>query len=134
MTGAAGPLDPKYITLGVARCQNRFRKLGIAKFSAHDLRRTGSIGLGWLAIRWMLQSECSIMHEKIHAAYDSHDYLDEKRDALENRDKYLKSFCDNSQPSVKAPPNTRDPTPGCTFMTVGPNFNSSPQLPRPWLS
>ena len=39
------PIDPKYITRGVARCLRRFKKHGVAAFTPHDLRRTGRTGL-----------------------------------------------------------------------------------------
>jgi integrase len=97
-----GPLDPKYITRGVARCQNRFRKRGVAKFSVHDLRRTGRTGLARLGVKFDI-AERVLNHarEKIHATYDLHEYLDEKREALDRWEKYLKSLRDSVKASVK---------------------------------
>jgi integrase len=96
----SGPLDPKYITRGVARCQNRFRKRGIAKFSAHDLRRTGRTGLARLGVKFDI-AERVLNHarDRIHAAYDVHPYVDEKRAALEAWEKYLRSLQREAQSS-----------------------------------
>jgi integrase len=109
----SGPLDPKYITRGVARCQNRFRKLGIAKFSAHDLRRTGRTGLGRLRVKFEV-AERVLNHarDKIHEAYDLHDYLDEKREALDKWEQYLKSLRDDCKVSVESHPDMGDPLRG----------------------
>jgi integrase len=110
----SGPLDPKYITRGVARCQNRFRKLGIAKFSAHDLRRTGRTGLGRLRVKFEV-AERVLNHarEKIHEAYDLHDYLDEKREALDKWEQYLKSLRDcSAKASGETHPDMSDPPGG----------------------
>jgi integrase len=85
-----GPLDPKYITRSVARCLNRFKRHGIAKFTAHDLRRTGRTGLARLGVKVDI-AERVLNHarERIEATYDLHDYLDEKRQALEKWAGYL---------------------------------------------
>ena len=45
------PADPKYITRSVARCLKRFKKHGVAAFTAHDLRRTGRTGLARLGVK-----------------------------------------------------------------------------------
>src|SRR5262249_13773309 len=108
----SGPLDPKYITRGVFRCQNRFRKLGIAKFSAHDLRRTGRTNLGRLRVKFEV-AERVLNHarEKIHEPYALHDSLDEKREALDKWELSLRGLRASAGPS-RAPLNTRAPPRG----------------------
>jgi hypothetical protein len=49
--------------------------------------------------------------EKIHEAYDLHDYLDEKREALDKWEQYLKGLVEGST-VANTPPNTRDPPGG----------------------
>ena len=80
-----GPIDPKYITRSVARCLKRFKSHGIAAFTAHDLRRTGRTGLARLGVSASV-AERVLNHarERIEATYDVHDYIDEKRTALES--------------------------------------------------
>lgn len=87
------PLDPKYITRSVARCLKRFKKHGIAKFTAHDLRRTGRTGLARLGVKIDI-AERVLNHTRarIEATYDLHDYLDEKRQALEKWAEHLKGL------------------------------------------
>jgi integrase len=79
-----GPIVPKLITRNVARAQKRIQKLGIAEFTLHDLRRTCRTGLARLKILPHI-AERVVNHkqEKIEGTYDTHDYLDEKREALE---------------------------------------------------
>jgi integrase len=81
---ADGPVDPKLLTRGVARCQERMQKLGISEFTLHDLRRTCRTGLGRLKILPHIAER--VLHhamEKIEGTYDTHDYLEEKREALD---------------------------------------------------
>jgi integrase len=95
-----GPINPKLITRNVARAQNRMRKLGIAEFTLHDLRRTCRTGLSRLkgadgkpAVAPHIAER--VLHhamEKIEGTYDKHDYLDEKRDALERWATHLESL------------------------------------------
>lgn len=78
------PLDPKQLTRSVARCQERFRKLGIAPFTLHDLRRTCRTGLARLGIEpHIAERVLNHAQERIPGTYDTHDYLPEKRMALE---------------------------------------------------
>ena len=86
---------------------------GIAKFSAHDLRRTGRSGLARLGIKFEIAARVlNHAREKIHAAYDLHEYLDEMRDALEKWERYLRSLRDDSKPSFEAHPDMGDPPRG----------------------
>lgn len=80
----SAPIDPKYITRSVARCLRRFKRHGVDAFTPHDLRRTGRTGLARLRIRADI-AERVLNHtrERIEATYDVHDYIDDKREALE---------------------------------------------------
>jgi integrase len=91
-----GPIDPKYITRSVARCLKRFRKHGIANFTAHDLRRTGRTALAKLGVSVSV-AERVLNHarERIEATYDVYDYVDEKRVALERWATYLNNLRDD---------------------------------------
>ena len=80
---ADGPIDPKLLTRGVARCQKRMQKLGIAEFTLHDLRRTCRTGLARLKIAPHIADDPNHAPEKIPGTYDTHDYLEEKREALD---------------------------------------------------
>jgi integrase len=88
-----GPIDPKYITRSVARCLRRFKRHGVASFTAHDLRRTGRTGLARLGVSVSV-AERVLNHarERIEATYDVHDYIDEKRAALEKWARYLQDL------------------------------------------
>jgi integrase len=91
----AAPIDPKYITRSVARCLKRFKKHGVDGFTPHDLRRTGRTGLARLRIKVDI-AERVLNHarERMEATYDVHDYIDEKREALEKWAKYLADLRD----------------------------------------
>lgn len=84
------PIDPKYITRSVARCLKRFKKHCVAAFTAHDLRRTGRTGLARLGIKVDI-AERVLNHarERMEATCDVHDYVEEKREALEKWASYL---------------------------------------------
>jgi integrase len=96
------PADPKYITRSVARCLKRFKKHGVAAFTAHDLRRTGRTGLAKLGIKTDI-GERVLNHarERIEATYDVHGYIDEKREALEKWAKYLALLCNGQRAVAK---------------------------------
>ncbi len=82
--GGSRPIDAKQLTRGVARCQTRMKKLGVDAFTLHDLRRTCRTGLARLKIApHIAERVLNHAQEKIPGTYDVHDYLDEKRDALE---------------------------------------------------
>ena len=82
--------DPKLMTRSIARCQSRFRKLGISAFTLHDLRRTGRTGLARLGVeRDIAERILNHAREKMIGTYDVHDYLDEKRKALETWERHL---------------------------------------------
>jgi integrase len=91
--GHTGSLDPKYITRSVARCLKRFKSHGIDPFTAHDLRRTARTYLAKLGVKVDI-AERILNHarERIEATYDLHDYVDQKRDALEKWACHLKQL------------------------------------------
>lgn len=82
--GGDKPIDPKQLTRGVARCQDRMQELGIEAFTLHDLRRTCRTGLSRLRIEpHIAERVLNHAQEKIAGTYDLHEYLPEKRTALE---------------------------------------------------
>lgn len=79
-----GPADPKLITRGLARCLKRFKAAGIEAFTAHDLRRTCRTGLARLkVVPHVAERVLNHAQEKIPGTYDVHDYMSEKRKALD---------------------------------------------------
>lgn len=88
---ADGPIDPKLLTRGVARCQARMKKLGIAQFTLHDLRRTCRTGLAKLkepdgkaaVLPHIAERVLNHAQEKMVETYDEYDYIEEKREALD---------------------------------------------------
>ncbi len=84
------PADPKQITRSIARCQQRFAKLGIAHFTAHDLRRTGRTVMSRLGVdKDHAERVLNHTREQIEGTYDVHDYVAEKRAALELWESHL---------------------------------------------
>jgi len=82
--GGKLPIDPKQLTRSLAKCRARFKKAGIAPFTLHDLRRTCRTGLARLKVApHIAERVLNHAQEKIAGTYDTHDYLDEKREALE---------------------------------------------------
>ena len=83
--------DPKLITRGVKRLLPRFLTHGIETFVPHDLRRTGRTTLGRLGVSPFI-GERVINHSKdvLEETYDLWDYFEEKRDALERLENYLR--------------------------------------------
>lgn len=88
-----GPLDAKYLTRSLARCEKRFKEKGIGKFVLHDLRRTLRTGLGALKVAPDIR-RLVVGHKQVgmDATYDVHDYFEEKREALEKWSAHLKSL------------------------------------------
>ena len=99
---APAPDDPKYVTRSVARCLKRFKRHGVGAFTPHDLRRTGRTGLARLGIKIDI-AERVLNHarERMEATYDLHEYIDEKREALERWAKYLADLRDAALLSSK---------------------------------
>jgi integrase len=96
----AAPADPKYITRSVARCLKRFKKHGVAAFTPHDLRRTGRTGLARLGVKLdVAERVLNHARERIEATYNVHDYLEEKREALEKWAQYLRHLRDDLKAS-----------------------------------
>ncbi len=102
----SGPLDAKLLTRGLAKCQKRFQELGIGAFTLHDLRRTCRTGLARLRIPpHIAERVLNHVQDKIPATYDVHDYLDEKRDALDKWARFLAELL----PAHASRPVWRDP-------------------------
>ncbi len=76
-------MDPRLLTRSVARHLDSFARCQVAAFTLHDLRRTVRTGLARLGIRPDIAERC-LNHAQpgIIATYDTHQYLGEKRAAL----------------------------------------------------
>lgn len=85
LPGADGqPNEPKLLTRATARCQKRFKVRGVAHFTLHDLRRTCRTGLSKLKVQpHIAERVLNHAQEGMGAVYDLHDYVAEKRDALD---------------------------------------------------
>jgi integrase len=82
--GGEHHIDPKQLTRSVAKCSDRFQESGIANFTLHDLRRTCRAGLARLKVEpHIAERVLNHAQERIPGTYDRHEYLDEKRAALE---------------------------------------------------
>jgi len=88
-----GPVDAKLLTRGLAKCQARFAKIGVAPFHLHDLRRTARTGLGKLGVRPHV-AELALGHNQkgMVGVYDVGAYLDEQREALDKWAEHLRSL------------------------------------------
>ena len=97
--------DPKLMTRSIARCETRFRKLGISAFTLHDLRRTGRTGLARLGVeRDIAERILNHVQEKIVGTYDVYDYLNEKRNALESWERRLTLLARQAPPKEPEQP------------------------------
>ena len=78
-----GAVDPRLLTRSIARHLRTFAEHKVYAFTLHDLRRTVRTGLAKLGIRPDIAERC-LNHAQpgIIATYDTHHYLEEKRDAL----------------------------------------------------
>lgn len=76
--------DPMQLSRRVARCLPLFKKRGIQQFTLHDLRRTVRTGLARLGVQPHI-AERVLSHKQrgVIGVYDKHQYLNEKREALE---------------------------------------------------
>ncbi len=83
-------VDPKLLTRSVAKNLHRFKVVGIDEFTLHDLRRTCRTGLAKLRVApHIAERVLNHAQETIPGTYDRHDYVDEKRDALERWAQHL---------------------------------------------
>jgi len=91
--GGDAPADPKLLTRNLARAfpesgakkkvRDTLTDRGIEPFTLHDLRRTCRTGLAKLKIApHVAERVMNHAQEKIPGTYDVHDYLEEKREAL----------------------------------------------------
>lgn len=87
------PIDAKQLTRSVAKLQKRFKALGIQAFTLHDLRRTCRTGLARLEVApHIAERVLNHAQERIPGTYDVHDYLAEKRAALEKWEAHLRKL------------------------------------------
>jgi integrase len=87
------PIDAKQLTRSLAKCRGRMKKLGIAAFTLHDLRRTCRTGLARLKVEpHIAERVLNHAQEKIAGTYDVHGYLEEKRAALEKWSHHLQAL------------------------------------------
>lgn len=92
-TDLSQPLNPKQLTRSMAKCRERMKKLGIAAFTLHDLRRTCRTGLSRLKIEpHIAERVLNHVQGKIAGTYDTHDFLDEKRTALDRWEAHLRGL------------------------------------------
>ena len=92
-----GPMNPKLLTRSIARHLDTFAEHKVGAFTLHDLRRTVRTGLARLGIRPDIAERC-LNHAQpgIIATYDTHQYFEEKRDALAQWADHLLSFRDGN--------------------------------------
>lgn len=89
----AKPADAHQLTRSLAKCRARFKKRGIEPFTLHDLCRTCRTGLGRLKIPpHIAERVLNHSQEKMVATYDTGEYLDEKRAALDKWARHLRSL------------------------------------------
>ncbi len=81
--GRPCPLAPVFWLLALFIFLETFAEHKVGAFTLHDLRRTVRTGLARLGIRPDIAERC-LNHAQagIIATYDTHHYLEEKRDAL----------------------------------------------------
>jgi integrase len=93
---ASQHVEPRLLTRGVAKCLARFKSQGIKPFVLHDLRRTARTGLAKLKVAPHIAERClNHAQEKIPGTYDVHDYMSEKREALEKWADHLSGLRDS---------------------------------------
>jgi integrase len=79
-----GPANPRLITGNVARSLHRFRRIGIAAFTPHDLRRTARTELARIGVpKHVAERLLNHSKESVEGTYTLYEYMDEKRLALE---------------------------------------------------
>jgi integrase len=81
------------LTRSIARHLATFAEHKVCAFTLHDLRRTVRTGLAKLGIRPDIAERC-LNHAQpgLIATYDTHHYLEEKRDALTQWADYLQAL------------------------------------------
>jgi integrase len=90
-----GAMDPRLLTRSIARHLKTFAEHKVGAFTLHDLRRTVRTGLAKLGTRPDIAERC-LNHAQpgIIATYDTHHYLEEKRDALTQWANHLQALHD----------------------------------------
>jgi integrase len=81
------PIDPMALTRAVKNNDEHFE---IPAFTPHDLRRTAASGMAALGVqRFHIAQVLNHSDSSVTARYDRHDYVDEKRDALNQWAKHI---------------------------------------------
>lgn len=95
---AGGSLRPDALTRAVHR---KLKHFGIAQFTPHDLRRTVRSKLAELGVSPVVAKKC-LGHalEGMDAVYDRHEYLEEKRDALQKWADHLQAVVEGKKQKV----------------------------------
>lgn len=91
--------DPKLITRSIARIQGSMKKKwGFEQWTGHDLRRTGRTGLSSLNVTLHIAERClnHSIRKSIEVTYDRHDYLDQRRVALDKWAAHLASLAERT--------------------------------------
>ena len=96
--GADHNIDPKQLSRSVAKCLGRFKAQGIAAFTLHDLRRTCRTGLARLKVEpHVAERVLNHIQSGVAGVYDRHEYVDEKRTALEKWASHLQTLASTSR-------------------------------------
>jgi len=91
--GGEHHIDPHQLTRSLAKCLKRFKEQGIEAFTLHDLRRTCRTGLARLKVEpHIAERVLGHAQERIPGTYDRHEYLEEKRVALEKWAEFLEGL------------------------------------------
>ena len=121
---------PMQLSRRVARCLPLFKKQGIEAFTLHDLRRTIRTGLARLGVQPHI-AERVLSHKQrgVIGVYDRHQYLTEKREALEKWAAHLEGLqSKQAQELISSPPSG---TPQTLRKPEADNSKSGSVKPKP---
>jgi integrase len=91
--GGAKPADPKQLTRGVAKNQQRFLARGVKPFVLQDLRRTCRTNLSRLKVEpHIAERVLNHVQPGVAGVYDRFEYIDQKREALTRWAEHLRSL------------------------------------------
>jgi integrase len=91
--GGAEAIDPRQLSRGVAKNQQRFIARGVQPFVLHDLRRTARTGMAKLGVEpHIAERVLNHLQPGVAGVYDRAQYLDEKRNALTKWAEHLKNL------------------------------------------
>jgi integrase len=93
------PVDPMALTRAV---RNNGEHFEMPPFTPHDLRRTVASGMGAIGVqRFHISKVLNHADDSVTARYDRHDYLDEKREALDLWAEHLQAVISGEKPKRK---------------------------------